>query len=129
MGVAFPSTNLAKLPTTGLLDSLRGGGLADRLSLGITCGIAISGKRFADKDFEERLRAIVLVVASLAHSHFWDHPLLIRPRCPTASGNTVPIQHTTTILQITTIDRGMDSYHENIFSKKNPTSCLSSLPC
>jgi hypothetical protein len=26
-----------------LLDSLRGGGLADRLSLGITCGIAFQG--------------------------------------------------------------------------------------
>ena len=31
MGVAFPSTDLAKLPTRGLLDNLREGGLADRL--------------------------------------------------------------------------------------------------
>lgn len=78
-----PSSRGCRLfPRTRLLDSLRGGGLADRLSLGITCGIAISGKRFADKDFEERLRAIVLVVASLAHFHFWDHPLLIRPVVP-----------------------------------------------
>ena len=84
-------------PQSRLLDSLRGGGLADRLSLGITYGIAISGKRFADKDFEERIRAIVLVVASLARFHFWDYPLPHPPRCPTVSGNTMLIQRITTI--------------------------------
>jgi len=64
-----------------------------------------------------RIQPQVVVVASLARFHFWNHP----PRCPTASGNTVLIQRTTIILQITTIGRGIDSYQENIFSEKNPT--------
>jgi hypothetical protein len=63
----------------------------------------------------------VLVVASLARFHFWDYPLPHPPRCPTVSGNTMLIQRITTILRITTIGRGMDSYHENTFSEKNPT--------
>ena len=49
-----------------------------------------------------------------------DLKIVLLPAYARISGNTVLIQRATTILQIWTIGRGMDSYHENIFSEKNP---------